>query len=116
MTQLTKDVGRAQAFSAQVQGERDTLMQRVLDLEQERIIFRRHLASIPELHRARQDTMAVRRRQQRMARRLKSLTDRWQTTAGNRGYVVQAGRLTAGRSTMWIRVHDPQPAEPAHRP
>ena len=113
MAQLTQDVSSAQASSAQVRSERDTLMQRVLDLEQERVILKGRFSSIPDLRRAMQEALALRQRQQRIARRLHHLAARRAERGlpileGNRGYLMRNGRPAAGGSTVWIRVHDPE--------
>jgi archaellum component FlaC len=109
---LTQDVTTFQQSYAQSQEERGQLMQRVLDLEQEKSSIARRLASVDELKLAIREAIES-RKQTQQAERLAMLKtkqeaqERW-LEQGNRGYLVKDGRPTVGRSTVWIRVHEPE--------
>ncbi len=108
---LSQEVDRFQQSYVQLREEREQLVQRVLDLEQERLLLSNRLSSIPDLRRAIHDAVDARRQAKRLAR----LKDRRQTIerdralGGNRGYLVWDGQPTTRRSTVWIKVHDPEP-------
>jgi len=110
---LSGDVERFQASYVQLREEREQLMQRVMALEQQRLQLAARLSSIPDLRRAIREAVEARRRAQRQARAhtllARAEAARQSTTEGNRGYLVRNGQPTAGRSTMWIRVHEPEP-------
>jgi archaellum component FlaC len=109
---LTQDVDTFQRSYAQSQEARGQLMQRVLDLEQEKASLARRLASVDELKLAIREAIES-RKQSQQAERLsllksrKEAQERW-LEQGNRGYLVKDGRPTVGRSTVWIRVHEPE--------
>ena len=111
MQQLTLDVQRAEESFTRVRAEREALMQRVLDLEQERLQLTQRLSSIPDLQLAIREAIAARREARRVQRRLRVQAKReaeyQRTQTGNHGYFIRDGRATVGRSTIWIRVHDP---------
>ena len=111
--QLGQGMEQAQRSYEQVTQEREGLMQRVLDLEQERMLLQHKLSSIPGLRRAIRDAIRTRRQVEHAQRRrlleARRAESRAQLAAGNRGYVIRDGRSTVDRSTVWIRVHDPEP-------
>ena len=111
VARLTSDVERVQQSYHQLQDEREALIRRVMDLEQERLILSRHLASLPHLRVAIREAIEGRKHTQRDAwrRRIESkrAASRPASGSGNRGYLLWQGRSTA-RSTTFIRVHDPQ--------
>ena len=110
---LTTEIDQVQASYRQVREEREQLMQRVLEIEQERASLASRLSSIPELRRAIEDAIEV-RKQARQAERLTRLSARRsadrELAQGNRGYVIREGRPTVGLSTVWVRVHEPEPS------
>jgi len=114
---LTQDVVFFQHSYALAREERDELMQRVLDLEQERLALSQRLSSVPELRRAIRDAVTLRRKAEETERRarihaLREL-ERHQLANGNRGYLTREGRQTAVTpSTVWIKVHDPAESVP----
>ena len=93
----------------QVQEERDRFIQQALELEQERASLASRLSSIPELRRAIEEAIEV-RKQARQAERLTRLEGRrtadHELTQGNRGYLIREGRPTIGLSTVWVHVHE----------
>lgn len=109
---LTQDVARFQHSSLESREERAQLMQQVLTLEQEKASLAKRLNSVDELKLAIQEAIE-RRKQVQQADRLALLKakrdaqERW-LSQGNRGYLVRDGRPTIGRSTVWIRVHEPE--------
>jgi hypothetical protein len=110
---LNGEVERFQESYVRIREEREQLIQRVLDLEQERVRLAKRLSSIPELRLAIREAVEVRRSAERQAR-LQTLMARKDlarrdAAEGNQGYLVRDGRPTASRSTMWIRVHEPEP-------
>lgn len=100
-----------QSYGA-VRQERELLIQRVLDLEQERVRLTAKLASVQELRMAIQDAID-RRKHVRQSQRLLEMEARqaaeeaW-LAKGNRGFLVREGRATVGGSTVWIRIHEPE--------
>jgi len=110
---LHQEVGRAQESYAKASEERNELMQKVLDLEQERLLLRKRLSSVPELRQAIREAIDAHRQEEQTQRRLlaeaRREAERQQSVAGNHGYLIQAGQPTANRSTVWIRVHEPEP-------
>ncbi len=110
VARLTSDVEQVQQSYRQLQEEREALMQRVLDLEQERLILSRHLVSLPHLRLAIREAIEYRKDTQRDAwrRRIESTraASRQASGPGNRGYLIWQGRPTAGATTV-IRVHEP---------
>jgi len=110
---LNGEVEYFQQSYVRIREDREQLIQRVLDLEQERARLARRLSSIPELRLAIREAVEARHTAQRHAR-LQALRTRQDTLRryaadGNQGYLVRNGRPTAGRPTMWIRVHEPEP-------
>ena len=116
MQQLTLDVQRAQESFAGARAEREALMQRILDLEQERLQLAERLSSIPALQHAIQEAIAARKEARRAVRRLRLQARReaahQQAQAGNHGYLIRNGRATVAGSTVWIRVYDPESLSP----
>ena len=111
---LSGEVERFQQSYVRLREEREQLIQRVMASEQERLRLAVRLSSIPELRLAIREAVEARRRAQRQARRrflaARANTARQHATGeGNGGYLVHQGQPTAGRSTMWIRVHEPEP-------
>jgi len=110
---LSGEAERFQQSYVQLREEREQLIQRVLESQQERLRLAARLSSIPELRLAIREAVEARRRAQRQARRsLRARADAARQQAageGNRGYLVRHGQPTAGRSTMWIRVHEVEP-------
>ncbi len=109
---LTNDVAQVQQSYLQVREEREALMQRVLALEQQRLELARRLSSIPDLRVAIRDAVRARTEAQRAQRRAplqaRQETGPSQGGQGNRGYLVRGGQPTVSRSTVWIRVHEPE--------
>ena len=94
----------------QLREEREALMLRVLDLQQERTLLAKRLSSIPDLRRAIRDAIQARTEAQRqvwLQARLAAAA-REQSVEGNRGYLVWEGQPTAGRSALSIKVHEPE--------
>ena len=112
--QLAEDVARFQQSYVQVREEREQLMQRVLDLEQERASLATRLSSVEELRLAIRDAIDARKETQRAQRlllaRAQQEADQRRMADGNRGFLIRDGRPTAGRATLWIRVHEPEPS------
>jgi chromosome segregation ATPase len=113
MDRLNEDIERFQQSYVQVREEREGLMQRVLDLEQERASLTKRLSSLDELRLAIREAIEVRREAQQAQRFFLSQAQReaeqhW-LAGGNRGYIIRDGHPTIRRSTMWIRVHEPEP-------
>ena len=110
---LTTEIDQVQASYRQVREEREQLMQRVLEIEQERASLASRLSSIPELRRAIEEAIEA-RKQARQAERLTRLSARrsadHELAQGNRGYLIREGRPTVGLSTVWVRVHEPEPS------
>ena len=110
---LNGEVERFQQSYVRIREDREQLVQRVLDLEQERVRMAKRLSSIPELRLAIREAVETRRSAQRHARvqtlMARKEAVRQRALKGNQGYLVRDGRPTAGRSTMWIRVHEPEP-------
>ena len=113
---LNGEVERFQQSYVRIREEREQLIQRVLDLQQERLRLAKRLSSIPALRLAIREAVEARSSAQRHARQqtLMARKDaaRRYALEGNQGYLVRNGRPTAGRSTMWIRVHEPEPVIP----
>lgn len=108
---LTQHVEQVQQSYVAVNEEREALMRRVLDLEQERLLLVRRWSSVPDLRLAIRDAIKVRQEAQRAQwqSRLQAKRDaeRQQEALGNRGYLVWEGRPTIRGPGMLIRVHDP---------
>jgi len=109
---LSQQMEQFQSTSIQLRQEREALIHRVLDLEQEQLSLTKRLSSIPDLRRAMSEAIMARRRAQRrawlQARRQRRGTQDTDLAAGNRGYVMWKGKPTTGRSTVWIKVHEPE--------
>jgi hypothetical protein len=97
---LSGEVERFQQSYVRLREEREQLIQRVLASEQERLRLAARLSSIPELRLAIREAVKARH---------SADTARQHAAEGNRGYLVRRGQPTAGRSTMWIRVHEVEP-------
>ena len=112
VAQLSGDVNRVQQSYDQVRQEREELLQRVLDLETERMLLMRRLSSIDDLRLAIREAIET-RKSERQAHwlsliRAQRMTDAQELVNGNRGYLVRDGRPTMGNATVFIRVHDPE--------
>lgn len=117
---LSQEVQLFQQSYARVQSEREQLIQQVLQLEQERLQLKRKLSSVPELQLAIREAIDARKQAQREARRIQRsqwlqafgqtgrLTDTEIREQDNRGYIIKDGKPTVTRSTVWIRVRDPE--------
>ncbi len=116
---LTQEVQLFQQSYAKVKEEREQLIQQVLQLEQERLQLRRKLSSLPELQVAIKEAIEVRKQQQRESRHvqraqwLQSFAQSGQSDTeireqDNRGYIIKDGKPTVNRSTVWIRVKEPE--------
>lgn len=135
---LAQEVERVQRSYAQADGEREALIQHVLDLEQqkasterqrsllesertrleqERSRLAQRLSSLPELRLAIHEAIVARRQARRAQWRQfiqgQREAEHQMDTGGNRGYVVREGLPTVNSSTMWIRVHEPDTMAPA---
>ena len=110
---LNGEVERFQDSYVRIREERKQLIQQVLELEQERTGLAKRLSSIPELRRAIREAVEARRSLQRQARlqtlRSRAAARRPDAPDGNHGYLVRNGQPVATHSTVWIRVHDPEP-------
>ena len=127
---LSQDVTRIQHSFVQTSAERDALIQRTLELEQDRLHSeqeRAHLeqeraqlaaqlSSIPGLRLAIHDAMKVHREAQWAQRRLELAArrqiDHQIGPSDNRGYVVLEGHPMMISSPVWIRVHEPDTFSP----
>ena len=112
VAQLSGEVGRVQASYDQVRQEREELLQRVMDLETERMLLTRRLSSIDELRLAIHEAIET-RKSERQAHwlsliRAQRMADAQELADGNRGYMVRDGRPTMSNTTVFIRVHDPE--------
>ena len=112
VAQMSGEVNRVQRSYEQVRQEREELLQRVLDLETERMLLLRRLSSIDELRLAIREAIDS-RKSERQARwislvRAQRMADVQELADGNRGYLVKDGRPTLGNSTVFIRVHEPE--------
>lgn len=113
---LNKEVERFQQSYVKVREERGSLLQHVLDLEQERLALSRRLVSSQEVSLVVREAIESRKRalqarerpQMKGERRLSDLE-----IVGNEGYIIRDGHPTLGRSTMWIRVYDPEQPQTA---
>ncbi len=118
---LTNDVERYQASYARSQEEREQLIKRVMDLEQERTDMAKKLTSLYELRVAIHDAIESRKAlladQQRataIARREALHAAEQQRLAnGNRGYVIRDGKPTTSNRTVWIRILEPSDVIPS---
>lgn len=108
--QFSEEVARFQHSYAQLQRERSALIDRVLELEQERSIVSRRSVSLDELHVVIQETIARKQATRSLYSWVLPGTERDQwVKAGNRGYLVQDGRSTASdRPSIQVRVHEPE--------
>ena len=109
---LNQAVTQFQRSSIESREERAQLIQRVLTLEQEKASLAKRLNSVDELKLAIREAIGRRKQVQQVDRLtiLKTKRDtqeRW-LSQGNRGYLVRDGRPTIGRSTVWIRVREPE--------
>ena len=109
---LNQDVERFQRSYLQARDERSQLMQKVLTLEQEKASLAKRLASVDELKLAIREAIENRKQTQQaerltMLKTKRDAQDRW-LAQGNRGYLVRDGRPTVSRSTVWIRVREPE--------
>ncbi len=97
---------------ATIREERQQLMQRVLDLEQDRAQLAKRLSSVTDLRLA--ITEAIQRRkdepqaQRLFELRTQRLADEEALAQGNRGFVIRDGQPTITGSTVWIKVRDPE--------
>ena len=112
VAQLSGQVTQVQQSYDQVRQEREELLQRVLDLETERMLLMRRLSSIDELRLAIREAIET-RKNERQAHwlslvRTQQLADAQELANGNRGYMVRDGRPTMNTATVLIRVHDPE--------
>ena len=112
VAQLSGEVGRVQASYDQVRQEREELLQRVMDLETERMLLMRRLSSIDDLRLAIREAIET-RKSERQAHwlsliRAQRMADAQELANGNQGYMVRDGRPTLGNTTVFIRVHDPE--------
>ncbi len=108
---LSQDVERFQRAYTNVQEQREALIHHVIDLEQERLILSRRLVSSQEVSMVVQEAVNDRRRAKESQLRLELRQKREAADHelnGNEGYVIRDGRPTIGRSTVWIRVYDPE--------
>lgn len=112
VAQLSGEVSRVQQSYEQVRQEREELLQRVLDLETERMLLMRRLSSIDELRLAIREAIQTRKtdRQTHWLSLIRSqrVADAQELANGNRGYLIKDGRPTLGTSTVLIRVHEPE--------
>lgn len=93
---LSEKVDQIQASYAQVHEERRQLMQKVLELEQERVRLSRTISSYPELNLAISEAISLR------------LHAKYARSPGNRGYIVYGGHPTKETSRFVIRIHEPE--------
>lgn len=111
LTQLHQDFGRMEGSYQQVHGERTQLMEQVAQLEQTRLQLTRRLRASQQLRQLVLEMIRARRQPLRRSVPAPVLadvpTDRPMKFIGNHGYVILDGTPTAGRSVLWIRVHDP---------
>ena len=112
VAQLSGEVGRVQASYDQVRQEREELLQRVMDLETERMLLMRRLSSIDDLRLAIREAIET-RKSERQAHwlsliRAQRIADAQELANGNQGYMVRDGRPTLSNTTVFIRVHDPE--------
>lgn len=95
------------ADRAALQAEREPLMQKMMDLEQERLVLARRLVNTHQVKLIVREMIAQREQAEtakaRAARRLSDFSER-----GNEGFVIREGRATLGHGTVWIRVHEPE--------
>ena len=120
---LGQDVAHIQESYVKVREEREQLMQRVLGLQEERLRLEQErrqlthrLSSIPDLRLAIQEAIRARKAEARAQRRLlaqaRGQTERQAGQEGNRGYLIRESRPALNRSTVWIRVHEPEASPP----
>ena len=112
VAQLSGQVTQVQQSYDQVRQEREELLQRVLDLETERMLLLRRLSSIDDLRLAIREAIET-RKSERQAHwlsliRTQRMADMQESASGNRGYLVRDGRPTMNNATVLIRVHDPE--------
>ena len=92
--QLGQEVEQVHASFGQVRDDREQLMQRLLDVLQERAYLMKRVDAMQQLDTAIQN----------------AIDSRQANAPGNQGYVV--GDAAANhRPTLWIRVHDPEALE-----
>lgn len=114
--QLTQDVQHFERSYQQVYEDREQLMQRVLDLEQQRIAFAKRFSSVEGLQAALREAIHTRRElrksQRLLFRKARRTAEQQRWIRGNRGYLFRDGRwVSEGAATqpsMQIRVHDPE--------
>ena len=96
---LGQDIVQFQQMYQHLREDREALMRRVLDFQQERLL--RKAVPLDQLQLAIQEAVEA-----RMRRRVRSDAD--PLDAGNRGYVVLHGQPTSKTPAISIRVRDPQ--------
>ena len=116
--QLTHDVQRFERSYTKVYEDREQLMRRVLDLEQERMSVAKRFSSVEGLQAALREAIQARRElrnaQRRLFRQARRSAGQDLAVAGNRGYILRDGHWVRDGSTtlpqpvMQIRVHDPE--------
>ena len=123
LEQANQQIELTQQAYVKVREEREALMERVLDLEQQRRTLEQErtrlagrLSSIPDLRQAIHEAIEARKQEQRTQRRefiqAQQDADRHLRAGDNRGYVVLDGQPTVSHSTIWIRVHEPDTVGP----
>ena len=112
VAQLSGEVSQVKQSYEQARQEREELLQRVLDLETERMLLMRRLSSIDELRLAIREAIQTRKTDRQVhwlsLIRSQRMADAQELANGNRGYLVKDGRPTMSGSTVLIRVHEPE--------
>ena len=93
--ELGQEVEQAHGSFGQMREDREQLMQRLLDMLQERTYLIKRMDAMQQLDTAIQDAIETRHG----------------ATSGNQGYVVGEA-AEKHRPILWIRVHDPEALEP----
>ena len=124
--QLTQDIQRFERSYTNVYEDRQQLMQRVLDLEQERASLSKRFSTVEGLQTALREAVQARRRlrktQHRLFRQARRTVTEDRLLTGNQGFLLRNGQWVKDesvptQSSIHIRVHDPEtlPTEIAPR-
>ena len=111
--QLRQEVVHAQEAYLELQHQRSGLIDRVVELEQERGMLLQGSISLDELQRAIRETVARRQASQAFfSQAMAEVEEDRGPLAGNHGYLVQDGLNTfPARPTLEVRVYEPYPED-----
>ena len=119
MAWMAQHLSQLRGAYEHLRGEREAILQQLVQLDQERVVLDHRLQSLPELREAIQEATLLRQQQLRAARRQEVArvreADRRASESGNHGYLIHQGQptFTASAATnsaapMIVRVHAPE--------